>query len=136
MTPDFTILDKNGDGALKLSEVTEFYKDIYLSKYNSGSAESFFKNLDTDASGRVTKKEFETVTGLSPYQPAGTSILEAILSAVNNKNQVAYDPRAQNIEKGDLVVAVIGEYPYAEGYGDNPDIGLNSFDNFVLRQCY
>ena len=136
MTPDFTILDKNGDGTLKLSEVTSFYKDIYLSKYNSGNAESFFKNLDTDASGRITKKEFEKATGLSPYQPAGTSILEAILSAVNKKNQVTYDPRAKNITKGDLVVAVIGEYPYAEGYGDNPDIGINNFDISVLRQCY
>jgi len=136
MTPDFTILDKNNDGALKLSEVTSFYKDIYQSKYNSGSVDSYFKNLDTDSNGKVLKKEFEKALDQSPYQPDGISILDAMLSAVNDKKQVNYDPKAQNIEKNDLVVAVIGEYPYAEGYGDNPDIGLNNFDSAVLKNCY
>ena len=136
MTPDFTILDKNNDGVLKASEVTSFYKDIYQSKYNSGGVDSYFKNLDTDSNGKVLKKEFEKSLGQSPYQPDGTSILEAILSAVNDKKQVNYDPKAQNIEENDLVVAVIGEYPYAEGYGDNPDIGLNNFDSAVLKKCY
>ena len=136
MTPDFTILDKNNDGVLKLSEVSGFNKDIYQNKYNSGSVESYFKNLDANSNGNVLKKEFEKAIDQSPYQPDGTSILDAILSAVDDKKQVNYDPRAQNIGKNDLLVAVIGEYPYAEGYGDNPDIGLNNFDSAVLKKCY
>jgi len=78
--------------------LASFYKDIYQSKYNSGSVDSYFKNLDTDSNGKVLKKEFEKSLGQSPYQPDGTSILGAIISAVNDKKQVNYDPKAQNIE--------------------------------------
>ena len=44
--------------------------------------------------------------------------------------------RAENISKGDVIVAVVGENPYAEGIGDNPTIGLSSFDAAVLERCY
>jgi len=47
-----------------------------------------------------------------------------------------YDPWANNLSTGSTVIAVVGEYPYAEGYGDSPSIGLSSFDNAVLEKCY
>ena len=51
MTPDFTILDKNNDGALKLSEVTSFYKDISsemfkaLKEHDYADKEKYFTNM-------------------------------------------------------------------------------------------
>ena len=72
----------------------------------------------------------------SPYQPDGTSILKAIKESSDDKGLITYDPRAERISKEDVIVAVVGENPYTEGVGDNPTIGLSSFDKAVLKRCY
>ena len=72
----------------------------------------------------------------SPYQPDGVSILKALEGASNDKGLITYNPRAESISKRDIIVAVIGENPYTEGVGDNPTIGLSSFDKTVLKRCY
>jgi len=134
--PDFKILDKNGNGTIKPKEVNSYFKGIYDSKYDSGAANSFFKNMDKDSNGSVNQEEFQGYEKSSPFQPNGTSILSAILEASDESGLVTYDPSANNLSKEDIVIAVIGEYPYAEGYGDNPSIELNSYDKAVLERCY
>ena len=134
--PDFKILDKNGNGTIKPKEVNSYFKGIYDSKYDSGAANSFFKNMDKDSNGSVNQEEFQGYEKSSPFQPNGTSILSAILEASDESGLVTYDPSANNLSKEDIVIAVIGEYPYAEGYGDNPSIELNSHDKAVLERCY
>jgi len=136
MTPDFQILDKNNNGKLLLSEVEEYYKLIYDNKYNSGTAEGFFKSLDSNSDGVVLIKEFKQANLRLNFQPNGTTILEGLKLGMSSSGLVTYDPWANDLSKGDVIVAVIGEYPYAEGYGDNPSIGISSFDKSVLKKCY
>ena len=135
-TPDFKILDNNNDGKLNFVEVNSYFSSTYDAKYDKGSVEGFFKSLDKDSDGEVNTDEFKQAVIDSPYQPDGTSILKAIEGASNDKGLITYDPRAENISKGDVVVAVVGENPYTEGVGDNPTIGLSSFDAAVLEKCY
>ena len=135
-TPDFKILDNNNDGKLNLDEVTSHFKSAYDAKYDAGNVEGFFKNLDKDSNGDVNEDEFKKFITESPYQPDGTSILKALEEASDKEGLITYDPRAENISKGDVIVAVVGENPYAEGIGDNPTIGLSSFDAAVLERCY
>ena len=92
--------------------------------------------MDKDSNGSVNQKEFQEYEKSSPFQPNGTSILNAILEASDESELVTYDPSANNLSKEDIVIAVVGEYPYAEGYGDNPSIELNSYDKAVLERCY
>ena len=89
--------------------------------------------MDKNSDGQVDQGEMLAFERAKPFQPEGTSILNAISSALNNKEMINYDPRADNLSKGQTVVAVIGEYPYAEGYGDNPTISLNPFDKAVHK---
>ena len=136
MTPDFQILDKNNNGKLLLSEVEEYYKLIYDNKYNSGTAEGLFKSLDSNSDGIVLIKEFKQANLRLNFQPNGTTILEGLKLGMSSSDLVTYDPWASDLSKGDIIVAVVGEYPYAEGYGDSPSIGLSSFDKSVLEKCY
>ena len=136
MTPSFEILDKNGDGIVLIQEVTYFNKKIYEEKYIVGSSESFFKSIDTNSDQKVQKSEFDQAKISHLFQPYGTSVLEAIENIVQDEGHVKYDPYANNLSREDVIIAVIGEYPYAEGYGDNPDINLSNFDKDVLKKCY
>ena len=135
-TPDFKILDNNNDGKLNFPEVDSYFISAYDAKYDKGSVEGFFKNLDKDSDGEVNADEFKRFIMESPYQPDGVSILKALEGASNDKGLIAYNPRAESISKRDIIVAVIGENPYTEGVGDNPTIGLSSFDKAVLKRCY
>ena len=135
-TPDFKILDKDNDGKLNFPEVNSYFKSAYDAKYDKGSVEGFFKKLDKDSDGEVNTDEFKQAVMESPYQPDGTSVLKAIERASDDKELITYDPRAESISKGDIIVAVVGENPYTEGVGDNPTIGLSSFDAAVLEKCY
>ena len=128
--------DNNNDGKLNFAEVTSHFKSTYDAKYDAGSVEGFFKNLDNDSDGSVNADEFKEFVMGSPYQPSGTSILRALEGASVSSDLITYDPRAETISKEDVIVAVVGENPYAEGVGDNPTIGLSSFDSSVLNRCY
>ncbi|MFL2983698.1 MAG: glycoside hydrolase family 3 protein [Candidatus Neomarinimicrobiota bacterium] len=134
--PDFQILDENNDGIIRVNETLSYFKSIYGSKYDAGTANSFFENMDKNSNNSVDNNEFDQYVLSSPFQPNGTSLLNAIMMATNEKELITYDPRAKNLSKESIVLAVIGEYPYAEGYGDNPSIELNDFDKAVLKKCY
>ena len=136
MTPDFRILDYNNNGSIKFPEIKQYYQTIYGDKYNAGATEVFFKSMDVNSNGSVDKEEYDKHKTQLLYQPSGTTVLEAIRGIVDSKRTVKYDPWANNLSTGSTVIAVVGEYPYAEGYGDSPSIGLSSFDNEVLEKCY
>jgi len=136
MTPDFRILDYNNNGSIKFPEIKQYYQTIYGDKYNAGATEGFFKSMDVNSNGSVDKEEYDKHKTQLLYQPSGTTVLEAIRGIVDSKRTVKYDPWANNLSTGSTVIAVVGEYPYAEGYGDSPSIGLSSFDNAVLEKCY
>ncbi len=135
-TPDLEIMDEDKNGKVEKSELLSFMKGIYDKKFDKGAAENWFKEMDKNSDNQVDQGEMLAFERAKPFQPEGTSILNAISSALNNKEMINYDPRADNLSKGQTVVAVIGEYPYAEGYGDNPTISLNPFDKAVLQKSY
>ena len=111
-------------------------KSIYDKKFDEGAVDNWMKDVDKNSNGQVDEQEMLAFEKARPFQPAGTSVLEAISSVLNKNELVDYNPRADNLTKGNTVIAVIGEYPYAEGYGDNPSIGLSPFDEAVLKKCY
>ena len=135
-TPDFEILDQNRNNLIQRSELTTFYKDIYGTKYDDGAVMGLFSSMDTNKNNSVDKKEFKSHEASSPFQPEGTSLYNAINQSIKNKENLVYDPRANDLNGDGIIIAVIGEYPYAEGYGDNETLSINSFDQDILKKCY
>ncbi|MBK8947041.1 MAG: glycoside hydrolase family 3 C-terminal domain-containing protein [Ignavibacteriae bacterium] len=58
----------------------------------------------------------------------GTSILNAVKSTVNKNTIVSSSSDGSGAENSDLVIVVVGENPYAEGFGDDQDLALNDED--------
>ena len=135
-TPDLAILDKDNNNTVQKSELSSFMKSIYDKKFDQGAVDNWMKDVDKNSNGQVDEQEMLAFEKARPFQPAGTSVLEAISSVLNKNELVNYNPRADNLSKGNTVIAVIGEYPYAEGVGDSPSIGLSPFDKAVLEKCY
>ena len=63
----------------------------------------------------------------------GTTILEAIRSAVNEETSVEYSLDGKGVT-GDVAVVVIGEKPYAEMEGDRKDLKLAKEDLAVINR--
>lgn len=69
---------------------------------------------------------------------SGTTILEGIQNAVSSDTMVEYslsgrfegDPSAPD----SVCLGIVGELPYAEGWGDNADLNLPAGENRVLRR--
>ncbi len=67
----------------------------------------------------------------------GTTILDAVESAVSTETAVIYDRfgRFDDIDgTAPLGLAVVGERPYAEGVGDDPDLALSDVDVEMLER--
>jgi beta-glucosidase len=64
--------------------------------------------------------------------PGGTTVLEAIRSAVSPETLVTFSPDGAGAEGALVAVAVIGEKPYAEGVGDRDDLGLDPEDRATV----
>ena len=62
---------------------------------------------------------------------AGGESVDVIINAPILSVRTADVPE---IAEGDVVLAVIGEYPYAEGYGDDGDLSLNPADSEILKR--
>jgi beta-glucosidase len=58
----------------------------------------------------------------------GTTILSAIKSAEATNTQVVFSTDGTGVDGASVVVAVIGERPYAEGMGDRTDLALSRED--------
>jgi beta-glucosidase len=56
----------------------------------------------------------------------GTTILQAIRDSVSPETQVTFSPDGSDIQDADAVVVVVGEKPYAEGFGDRTNLNLSA----------
>jgi beta-glucosidase len=129
-------LDENNDTLIQQSEMLKLYKDVYDLKYDERATVGFFSRLDINKNGKISRREFLSYEDSSPFQPDGTSIYSAIKDRVTNASLLTYDPRANDLDGDGVIIAVIGEYPYAEGYGDNEELTISPFDLAVLNKCY
>lgn len=84
-------------------------------------------NLGRQAGGWTT--EWQGIDG--NYGIIGTTILEAVRNAVPKNTDIIYDKQG-NFSLGnnlaDVGIVVVGEKPYAEGWGDNAHPSLDSED--------
>lgn len=65
------------------------------------------------------------------WLPGATSILEGIRASVSNGTTIEFEPQGEfspNSPKADVGIAIVGERPYAEGWGDNPSPALSEED--------
>lgn len=117
------VLLKNQDSLLPLSKTT---KKILI-------AGSSADNLGRQAGGWTT--EWQGIDG--NYGLLGTTILEAIKNTVSSETEVEYDKEGNfstNNSLADIGIAIIGEKPYAEGWGDAVDLSLNTEDLMVIEK--
>jgi beta-glucosidase len=64
--------------------------------------------------------------------PGGTTILTAIKGAVSKDTKVTFSADGTGAEGASLGVVVIGEKPYAEGYGDRTNLALTQEDQDAI----
>jgi beta-glucosidase len=65
----------------------------------------------------------------------GTTILAAIRRAVSPETQVTYSRNATDITNADVVIAVVGELPYAEWRGNMFGLDFDSGDAALVEQA-
>lgn len=70
------------------------------------------------------------------WMPGGTSILQGIRQGVSHPNDVDYkqDASFATGTKANIAIAVVGEKPYAEGRGDNPNPTLDKADKLIIKR--
>ena len=66
----------------------------------------------------------------------GTSILDAFSSSIGSEERLIFSEDGNLEEKPDIIVAVVGENPYAEGKGDNSSPGISSGEAGMLERLY
>jgi beta-glucosidase len=62
----------------------------------------------------------------------GTTLLSTLKSTLGNGVEITYSADGTGAEGADVVVAVVGEMPYAEGTGDNEHLKLPEADQQML----
>jgi len=70
--------------------------------------------------------------GISGDITPGTTVLEAIRQSVSPGTTVSFSLDGSGAAGADVGIVVIGETPYAEGYGDDPDLSLSAGDLAVV----
>lgn len=65
----------------------------------------------------------------------GTTILAAIRQAVSPDTQVIYSPDAANLDNIEAVIAVVGEAPYAEMFGNRTNLDLSAQDADLITRA-
>lgn len=73
--------------------------------------------------------------GASGEITEGTTVLEAIRGAVSAETEVTFAADGAGAEGADAVVAVIGETPYAEMFGDRADLAPDPADVEAVRRA-
>ncbi|MBN2313516.1 MAG: glycoside hydrolase family 3 C-terminal domain-containing protein [Sedimentisphaerales bacterium] len=66
---------------------------------------------------------------------SGTTILGAIRNTVSADTRVTYSEDGTGADGADIVVVVVGEKPYAEGFGDSADLTLSSDEKAVFANA-
>jgi beta-glucosidase len=123
--------------AVRKSQVLLKNKNLVLPLSKSQNkiivAGSSADNLGRQAGGWTT--EWQGIDG--NYGVVGTTVLEAIKGAVLQDTEVEYNKQgdfsAENA-LADVGIAVVGEKPYAEGWGDNANPSLSSQDLLVIQK--
>lgn len=90
-------------------------------------------NLGRQAGGWT--KEWQGVDGDTSI--SGTTILEGINNSVSEGTSVEYNQNgdfASGGELADIGIAVVGEKPYAEGWGDHPNPQLSPEDLLAIKK--
>ncbi|HEX3073545.1 MAG TPA: glycoside hydrolase family 3 C-terminal domain-containing protein, partial [Ignavibacteriales bacterium] len=64
---------------------------------------------------------------------AGTTVYDAVKSAVSSNTVVELSSIGMNASGADVAIAVIGEYPYAEFEGDRDNLALDASDVQTLN---
>lgn len=65
----------------------------------------------------------------------GTTLLTAIKKSVGPQTEVNYSPDGSDLKSPDVVIAVIGEQPYAEFKGDRQDLNLAPEDAALISNA-
>jgi len=90
-------------------------------------------NLGRQAGGWTT--EWQGIDGNSGI--SGTTILEAIKNTVSKNTEIEYNKQGNFSLKDDLAdvgIIVVGEKPYAEGWGDNTNPSLSPEDLMAIAK--
>jgi beta-glucosidase len=64
----------------------------------------------------------------------GTTILQAIKSSVSSSSKVTFSAEGNGAENADVIIAVIGETPYAEMKGDKNDLSISTKDANLISK--
>ena len=64
----------------------------------------------------------------------GTSILDAFKATIRDTNDISYSIDGINIPDTDIIIAVIGEKPYSEGWGDRKSLDLSKENKKILKR--
>lgn len=65
----------------------------------------------------------------------GTTLLAALRDAAPDGTKITYTRDGTGGEEADVVIAVVGELPYAEGEGDDDDLALSADDRATLTNA-
>lgn len=71
------------------------------------------------------------------WLPGATSILTGLQQVAPKGTIIEFEPNAQfsvGISKADVGIAIVGEPPYAEGWGDNPNPSLSKEDAAIIEK--
>jgi beta-glucosidase len=112
------VLLKNEDDALPLSKGIS-------SVYVAGVAAD---DIGVQCGGWTT--EWQGTSG--DIQP-GTTILDGIIETLPSNATVEFNATGNFAGMADVGIAVVGEFPYAEGKGDREELSLSSFDQQLIR---
>jgi beta-glucosidase len=65
----------------------------------------------------------------------GTTLLAAIKKTVGPETEVNYSPDGNDLKNPDIIIAAIGEEPYAEFKGDRKDLSLSAADTALIAKA-
>ena len=65
----------------------------------------------------------------------GTTVLAAIRRTVSPDTQVSFYPDAANLGNPDAIIAVVGEVPYAEMFGNRTNLDLSAHDTTLIARA-
>lgn len=138
--PDLSVLGSKEHRTLARKAVAE---SLVLLK-NKNSTLPIKKNATIRVAGRAANNvgvqagawtvEWQGVDG--NWLPGATSILVGIKEVAGANAQIEFDERAEfsaDIPKADIGIAVVGESPYAEGWGDNSKPSLSEEDLTIIK---
>jgi beta-glucosidase len=123
------VLLKNDDRALPL-------KGWGWGKGKSKSADIYVAGSNSDNIGNQAGGWTLTWQGGSTNQIPGTTILQGIKDAAKGRNVISSPDASAPIPEGATGIVVVGETPYAEGFGDvgGPQWAFDPGDNNVKRE--